>query len=444
MLVVLVVLAVLVARTAVVGLVSKAGQERRDYTVYSHDKEVVCYWGTWSNYRPADGKFTPEDVDPTLCTHLIYSFAGLNSSTWDIVSLDPWMDLRDNYGLGGFHKTTSLKASYPHLKVSLAIGGWNEGSEKYSQMAGDPARRRHFVETALQFVTKYRFDGLDLDWEYPGKRGGAAEDKDNFILLIKDLHSAFSKRKLLLTAAIGAAPDTIDKGYNIPAMYKYLDFVHVMCYDYHGKWDKKTGHNAPLYSRPGETGKDLTLNVEYTIAYLVKNGAKLEKTVLGVPLYGRAFALVDPSENSMGDPVKETAFQGPFTREDGFLGYNEICAEQRDSSYPWVTEWEEHHMAPYMYKGDRWVSYDNEQSLALKAEFAHDQRLAGVMTWSIDTDDFRGSCGGARFPLLRTLNNALYRRKAGLSTASSSSSPGPGRHRLLHGWTIILTVLLLR
>ena len=39
----------------------------------------------------------------------------------------------------------------------------------------------------------------------------------------------------------------------IPTIFQ--DFVHVMCYDYHGKWDKKTGHNAPLYSRPGETGK---------------------------------------------------------------------------------------------------------------------------------------------------------------------------------------------
>ena len=38
------------------------------------------------------GKFTPENIDPTLCTHLIYSFAGLNSSTWAMKSLDPWMD----------------------------------------------------------------------------------------------------------------------------------------------------------------------------------------------------------------------------------------------------------------------------------------------------------------------------------------------------------------
>ena len=36
--------------------------------------QVVCYWGTWANYRPEGGKFTPEHIDPTLCTHLIYRY----------------------------------------------------------------------------------------------------------------------------------------------------------------------------------------------------------------------------------------------------------------------------------------------------------------------------------------------------------------------------------
>ena len=53
----------------------------------------MCYWGTWANYRPDGGKFTPEHIDPTLCTHLIYSFAGLETSNWTMKSLDPWMDL---------------------------------------------------------------------------------------------------------------------------------------------------------------------------------------------------------------------------------------------------------------------------------------------------------------------------------------------------------------
>ncbi len=79
------------------------------------------------------------------------------------------MDLEDNYGLAGFKKATDLKRSFPKLKVTVAIGGWNEGSEKYSQMAKDPEKRRNFVDSVVQFLQKYNFDGLDLDWEYPGE-----------------------------------------------------------------------------------------------------------------------------------------------------------------------------------------------------------------------------------------------------------------------------------
>ena len=125
-----------------------------EYTTDGHGKRVVCYWGTWANYRNGEGKFTPEDVDASLCTNLIYSFAGLDSETSTIKSLDPWMDLEDDYGLAGFRKATDLKYAHPNLKVTLAIGGWNEGSKKYSAMAADPEKRKKFVESVVQFLEK--------------------------------------------------------------------------------------------------------------------------------------------------------------------------------------------------------------------------------------------------------------------------------------------------
>ena len=54
------------------------------------------------------------------------------------------------------------------LQTLLAIGGWNEGATKYSQMASDPAKRSGFIQSALDMVLTHNFDGLDLDWEYPG------------------------------------------------------------------------------------------------------------------------------------------------------------------------------------------------------------------------------------------------------------------------------------
>ena len=85
--------------------------------------------------------------------------------------------------------------------------------------------------------------------------------------------------------------------------------MHVMCYDYHGKWDKRTGHNAPLHYRPAEPEEKKTMNVEYSIRYLIKRGALPEKTVLGVPFYGRAFTFENAEQNEIGAAALETAFQ---------------------------------------------------------------------------------------------------------------------------------------
>ena len=95
----------------------------------------VCYFSSWAVYRPGNGKFDVENIDPNLCTHLIYGFAALDNATnSQIISYDPWNDLTDNWGKGAYLRFTGLKKQNPALKTLLAIGGWNEGSEKYSKV----------------------------------------------------------------------------------------------------------------------------------------------------------------------------------------------------------------------------------------------------------------------------------------------------------------------
>lgn len=95
---------------------------------------MVCYYGSWAVYRPGNGKFDIEHIDPFLCTHLVYSFAGLASNN-TIQPLDPYNDLYDNWGKGAYIRLTNLKQKNPNLKTLIAIGGWNEGSTKYSQVS---------------------------------------------------------------------------------------------------------------------------------------------------------------------------------------------------------------------------------------------------------------------------------------------------------------------
>ncbi|KAF2885389.1 hypothetical protein ILUMI_20787 [Ignelater luminosus] len=372
----------------------------------SHGKLVVCYVGTWSVYRPTRGLFALEHIDPSLCTHIIYAFAGLNVTHDSIRSLDPWQDLTEDYGKGGYKRIVDLKNSYPHLRVTLAIGGWNEGSANYSALVKDPARRQKFIASAVDFIRKYNFDGLDLDWEFPGKRGGSPDDKLNFLHLVKGLRSAFNKFNLLLTAAFGAGKDTIDIAYDVQGLSYYLDYIHLMCYDYHGSWDEKTGSNAPLKSSD-------VLNVEYSIKYMLKLGAPREKLVMGVPLYGRTFILHDSSllsktgKPKLGIAAKTVGFQGPFTRENGFMGYNEICLELQNTTAGYVEHWDEESRTQYAISGENVITFDNERSIAEKVKFAMEQKLGGIMVWSVDTDDFQGDCGDKNFPLMRAINKAI-------------------------------------
>jgi chitinase len=80
---------------------------------------------------------------------------------------------------------------------------------------------------------------------------GPDSDKQAFADFIRELRAAFDEAGgYLLTAAVSPSKTVVDAGYDVPAVGKYLDYVSVMTYDFHGHWDKKTGHVAPMYVHP--------------------------------------------------------------------------------------------------------------------------------------------------------------------------------------------------
>ena len=129
---------------------------------------------------------------------------------------------------GGYAKFTGLKTYNKQLKTLLAIGGWNEGSARFSPMVADAERRAEFVKNAVRFLRTNHFDGLDLDWEYPAYRdGGKPADRDNYAALVQELREEFDKEakktgrpRLLLTMAVPAGIEYIDKGYDVPRLNK--------------------------------------------------------------------------------------------------------------------------------------------------------------------------------------------------------------------------------
>jgi chitinase len=374
----------------------------------SNTKYMVCYYGSWAVYRPGRGKFDVENIDPQICTHLIYGFVGLSPSN-EILVLDPYNDEEENWGKGAMKRFVNLKSQNAGLKTLVAIGGWNEGSEKYSKMAMDPAKRRTFINSVIPFLQKHGFDGLDLDWEYPANREGShPDDKKNFVLLVQELRQEFDKYGYLLTAAVSAGEFTIRTAYDIPALARDFDFINIMAYDMHGAWETFTGHHAPLKANPNIDFEDnLLLNLRHAVNFWIEQGAPANKLVLGMGTYGRGFTLDNAGVNSLYAPASNPITAGPYTREAGTWGFNEICERFVAEPGQWTVVQDLYYEAPYAYKDRNWIGYDNVDSIKRKAEFALELGLAGGMVWSLETDDFTGHCYGEPFILIKTIARTL-------------------------------------
>lgn len=361
----------------------------------------VCYYTNWSQYRPAEGKFLPEDIDPALCTHLVYAFAKINT--------DNKIDFYEKNDNDLYTRFNALKQKNSELRTLLAVGGWSheEKNSPFSKMVKTAATRKVFIDSVLLRLKEYKFDGLDLDWEYPAVRGGSPRgDKQKFTILCKELLEAFKtdaaetgKPRFLLTAAVGAGKWTVDQAYEIDKLGPFLDILNLMTYDLHGNWESKTGHHTAM----GPPRDQLT--VSFAVKYWISKGFPANKIALGMGTYGRSFGLQDPNKNGLGTaksyyPKPE---KGPYTGEHGFLAYYEIC------TIPLTIVHDNAARAPYGYHEKRWVGFDDEYSLNLKVEeLIKGKGLAGAMFWALPLDDFKGHfCKKGRFPLINAVKKYL-------------------------------------
>jgi chitinase len=359
----------------------------------------VAYYISWGVYAR---NFLVKDIPADKLTHINYAFAKIKGNA--VVLADPAADAQKSFGnepadapfKGNFYQLVLLKQKYPHLKTLISIGGWTL-SDGFSTAAATPENREAFAASAVRFVRTYRFDGVDLDWEYPVSGGIAKDrspdDKANFTLLLSVLRRALNRagaedgRYYLLTAAVTAGVDKI-ANLELPAIAGRLDSINVMAYDFHLGGDKFAAHQAPLFANPADPSEGDSA-ADYNIAAAVgayrSGGVPAAKLVLGLPFYGRGWSGVDAQDQGLFRPGAGAATVG--TWEKGVFDYDDIVKNYLapDGSNLF---WDDAAKASWLYVADRrlFISFDSERALDAKLDFVKDQGLGGVMHWELSAD----------------------------------------------------------
>ncbi|MCX5607791.1 glycosyl hydrolase family 18 protein [Streptomyces sp. NBC_00047] len=389
--------------------------------------DVINY--SFGNIHPTNltcfeaNKAAGDDNNPNAGDGAGDSYADYQKSFSAADSVSGVADKWDQPIVGVFNQFKQLKAKYPHLKINISIGGWTY-SKFFSDAAKTDASRKKLVSSCIDQYIKGNlpveggyggagaaagiFDGIDIDWEYPGSAGGhlgnhyAPEDKQNFTLLLKEFReqldaygTANGGKKYLLTSALPAGQDKI-KYIETDKIGAYLDYANIMTYDMHGAWDGDgpTYHQSPLYSPAGDPTDPIAPGTQkYSIdnaidswidgnpAYGITGGFPANKLTLGYEFYYRGWKGVPAgANNGLAQSATGASAARPTSQQAGIANYKELGGIVDNSA---STFWDDQAKASYFYKDGEFFTGLNQKSIQARVDYGKQRGLAGAMMYSL-------------------------------------------------------------
>ncbi|MEZ8862213.1 glycosyl hydrolase family 18 protein [Vibrio sp. 10N.247.311.51] len=445
---------------------------------YNTDPNTVVgtYFVEWGIYGR---DYTVDNLPADNLTHILYGFipiCGPNESVksvggnsynalmtacqgvndYEVVIHDPWAAFQKSFPQAGHEYSSPIKGNYammmalkqrnPDLKIIPSIGGWTLSDPFFDFTT--KANRDTFVASVKKFLNTWKFyDGVDIDWEFPGG-GGAAPDLGDpvndgpaYIALMAELRvmldelEAENGRTYELTSAIGVGHDKIED-VDYGDAIQYMDYIFAMTYDFYGGWNNVLGHQTALncgnFMRPGqcdgtgidENGEQYTgpaYTTDNGIQLLLEQGVPANKLVVGIAMYGRGWegvlpsSLSDPSDPMTGvgnGKLKGSSAQGVW--EDGVIDYKGIKANMLGANNQGINGFEygydELAEAPYVWNrtSGQLITFDDDRSVKAKGAYVRSLGLAGLFSWEIDADNgdilnamHEGLAGGTTDPVNR-------------------------------------------
>lgn len=379
-------------------------------------KEIVGYYPNWQWYD-RNKLVRPQTIAYSKYSIINYCFFSPQPNG-TINSTDAWADEnlllgQPNWAQGGYYPNTSIVdlAHQNNVKIIPSIGGWTL-SDNFPAIAADPTKRATFAQACVNLIQTYNFDGIDLDWEYPGysEHSGTPQDKANFNLLLQAVRTAIDNygiahnKTMLLTIAVGAAQDRMDD-VDWPVVSSLVDIINLMSYDFFGAWDANANHNAPLYA---PTQGDPTFNGDAAVTKLTNfYNVPANKITLGVAFYGR-------TSKTNGTPALFGSNNGSvdastFPEDEGSPLYYNVLKKMN----LFTSHWDNTAKVPYLTGNgslNTFVSYDDEQSIELKAQYIVNKNLRGAIIWEITGDYIETAPGSgviASTPLVNKLTSVF-------------------------------------